>query len=58
MEKNIKCYSEDGRIVFSGYVNADLLEEESFGGNKLVHIWLKDRYVGVVICKKYELGGN
>ena len=58
MEKQIKCFNEDGRIVFSGYANTDLLEEENFGGNKLVHIWLKDRFIGVVICKKYELGGN
>lgn len=58
MEKQIKCFNEDGRIVFSGYVNADKLEVEQLGNFKYLHIWLKDRFIGVVICKKYELGGN
>lgn len=57
MEKHIKCYGKDGKVIFSGYVNIDKVEVEKTGDDTLVHIWSMDRFIGIISCNRYELGG-
>ena len=54
MEIRIRAYL-DGSIIYSGFANANKLDVEQLGNFKHLHIWLKDRFIGVISCDSYDI---